>query len=299
MELLLIVGLIVVGVANHPRRDQAKSAGRQEGAGERECQGRHRGTSTETERPSRSLPPITLDDPACPSCGAVQDHPPQRRRKGGGAEMAGRPSTHVPHKSLTQRSSPDLHPSHPPAYLPPTVTQGTPETAIPLDAVAPVRVVWRFDAQPACAVHVAALPARRPPLKLPGSRLRRPVRAPGPPPRPSAQFPAGQGRARTHMPARAAWKFSERKIRERETARRARSVPWGSGREGDIGSCASASDFPEAGRVAPRRRAKCTSRPLRDWFHTSVVVTRGLQGSTSTSYGCGSPYVPTVRFQAE
>ena len=46
--------------------------------------------------------------------------------------------------------------------------------------------------------------------------------------------------------------------------------------------------------MAPRRRAKHTSRPLRDWFHTGVVVTRGLQGSTSTSYGCGSPYVPTV-----
>ena len=156
--------------------------------------------------------------------------------------MAGRPSTHVPHKSLTQRSSPDLHPSHPPAYLPPTVTQGTPETAIPLDAVAPVRVVWRFDAQPACAVHVAALPARRPPLKLPGSRLRRPVRAPGPPPRPSAQFPAGQGRARTHMPARAAWKFSERKIRETQSPWRPHP-PLSSrciGRKGDIGSRACA-----------------------------------------------------------
>ena len=54
MELLLFAGLIVVGVLII--RVGIKRS-RQEGAGERECQGRHRGTSTETERPSRSLPP--------------------------------------------------------------------------------------------------------------------------------------------------------------------------------------------------------------------------------------------------
>ena len=62
------------------------------------------------------------------------------------------------------------------------------------------------------AVHVAASPARRQPLKLPGSRLRRPVRDPRHPhPGPPLSSRRGQGRARTHMPARAAWKFSERK----------------------------------------------------------------------------------------
>ena len=56
------------------------------------------------------------------------------------------------------------------------------------------------------------LSARRQPLKLPGSRLRRPVRDPRlPHPGPPLSSRRGQGRARTHMPARAAWKFSERK----------------------------------------------------------------------------------------
>ena len=86
MELLLFAGLIVVGVLII--RVGIKRS-RQEGAGEGECQGRHRGTSTETERPSRSLPPITLDDPACPYCGAVQDYPPQRQRKGGSCRDGG------------------------------------------------------------------------------------------------------------------------------------------------------------------------------------------------------------------
>ena len=46
MELLLIVGLIVVGVLII-RVGIKRSP--QKGAGEGECQGRHRGTSTETE----------------------------------------------------------------------------------------------------------------------------------------------------------------------------------------------------------------------------------------------------------
>ena len=72
---ILIVGLLVVGVLfiRH-----AIKQSRQEGAGK----GR---VSVVTEapepRPSRPLPPITLEDPACPYCGAVQDPPPQRRRK--------------------------------------------------------------------------------------------------------------------------------------------------------------------------------------------------------------------------
>ena len=43
------------------------------------------------------------------------------------------------HKSLTQRSNPSHYPSHAPGFLPPT-RAGAPKTAIPLNAVAPVRV---------------------------------------------------------------------------------------------------------------------------------------------------------------
>ena len=65
---------------------------------------------------------------------------------------------------------------------------------------------------PAPAAHVAASPARWQPLKLPGSRLRRPVRDPRHPhPGPPLSSRRGQGPARTHMPPRAAWKFPERK----------------------------------------------------------------------------------------
>ena len=102
------------------------------------------------------------------------------------------------------------------------------------------------------AVHVAASPDHRQSLKLPGQlpAPTRPRDPPAPPPRPPAQFPAGRPPAGIHMPARAAWRFSERKIRERETARRPRSVPWGGGREGDIGSRASASVFRRQGGAA-------------------------------------------------
>ena len=115
----------------------------------------------------------------------------------------------------------------------------------------------------------------RGPAKQPVSRLRRPVRNSGT--RLPVQFPAGQGRVQTHMPARAAWRFSERKIRETESPRRPHP-PLSSrciGRKGDIGSRASASDFLEAGwrrGGAPGTRAG----PLREGFH-GVAVTRGLR----------------------
>ena len=65
---------------------------------------------------------------------------------------------------------------------------------------------------PALGGPCRRLSARRQPLKLPGSRLRRPVRDPRHPhPGPPLSSRRGQGRARTHMPARAAWIFSERK----------------------------------------------------------------------------------------
>ena len=65
---------------------------------------------------------------------------------------------------------------------------------------------------PALGGPCRRLSARRQPLKLPGSRLRRPVRDPRlPHPGPPLSSRRGQGRARTHMPARAAWKFPERK----------------------------------------------------------------------------------------
>ena len=72
---LLIVGLIVVGAL---LIGVGIKRSRQEGADKPRLSVV---TEAPAPKPSRSLPSITLDDPACPYCGAVQDPPPQRRRK--------------------------------------------------------------------------------------------------------------------------------------------------------------------------------------------------------------------------
>ena len=75
---------------------------------------------------------------------------------------------------------------------------------------------------------------------------------PAPPPRPPAQFPAGAG-TRAHTYARACGvEIFRKKIRERETARRPRSVPWGRARRGHRFPCQRVC-FPEAGW----RRGSC------------------------------------------
>ena len=72
---LLIVSLFVVRVLLIRLAIKRR---RQEGAGKVRVSVV---TESPAPRPSRPLPPITLDDTACPYCGAVQDPPPQRRRK--------------------------------------------------------------------------------------------------------------------------------------------------------------------------------------------------------------------------
>ena len=72
---LLIVGLIVVGAL---LIGVGIKRSRQEGADKPRLSVV---TEAPAPKPRRSLPSITLDDPACPYCGAVQDPPPQRRRK--------------------------------------------------------------------------------------------------------------------------------------------------------------------------------------------------------------------------
>ena len=113
---------------------------------------------------------------------------------------------------------------------------------------------------PAPAAHVAASPTRRQPLKLPGSRLRRPVRDPRHPhPGPPLSSRRGQGRAHTYMPARAAWGIFRKKIRERETARRPRPAqfPGAAGAKG--------TQVPVPARLIVRRQdgaargARCTT----------------------------------------
>ena len=122
------------------------------------------------------------------------------------------------------------------------------------------------------AVHVAASPGHRQPLKLPGSRLRRPAQGPpAPPPRPPAQFPAGAG-TRAHTYARACGVEIFRKKNQRDGEPPApppsAQFPVQRGRR-DIGSRAGASDFPEAGwrrGGAPGARAgRCARCSIQAW----------------------------------
>ena len=123
------------------------------------------------------------------------------------------------------------------------------------------------------AVHVAASPGHRQPLKLPASACTDPSGTPAPPPRPPAQFPAGAG-TRAHTYGRACGgEIFRKKIRERESPRRLRppasaQFPVQRGRR-DIGSRAGASDFPEAGwrrGGAPgARTGRCARGSIQAW----------------------------------